>query len=389
MKRIIAGILISSFMMGLLAGCTFNNQVQAEELTKEDRKQVQLEQERLEAEKAEIAEKAKEEARKASDLTMTSIQSQDAGISYQTVEGLSMEPGSYIAVVVMNTRNGYWSRVKKGMDEAVKALNASLGYKGDDRIRITYEGPADDTDIESQINIVDAVLSENPDVLCLAAIDMNSCQAQLETAAENGIPVIVLDSGIQSDLAQSVISTDNYQAGVEAAKRMGDALQESGTVGIMTHNSSTASSQERERGFREEMANHHPGITLLETDYESEETSVADIVKRTIEEHPELNGYFCTSGSVSEKVIDALKSSPDKEISIISFDLGKSQTAGIKDGTLYGSIVQNPFGVGYATIAAAARADMELPNSAYVNTGFQWIDAQTIENKIYENYLYE
>ena len=30
---------------------------------------------------------------------------------------------------------------------------------------------------------------------CLSAIDMDSCQAQLEAAEENGIPVIVLDSG--------------------------------------------------------------------------------------------------------------------------------------------------------------------------------------------------
>ena len=44
-------------------------------------------------------------------------------------------------------------------------LNEKLGYKGDDKIKLTFEGPSDETDVEDQINIIDAVLGENPDVL--------------------------------------------------------------------------------------------------------------------------------------------------------------------------------------------------------------------------------
>ena len=68
---------------------------------------------------------------------------------------------------------------------------------------------------------MDAVLSENPQVLCLAAIDMGSCEAQLETAEENGIPVIILDSGVMTDeLVYTVCKTDNREAGAEAARRL-------------------------------------------------------------------------------------------------------------------------------------------------------------------------
>ena len=46
------------------------------------------------------------------------------------------------------------------------------------------------TDVEKQIDLIDTVLSENPSILCIAAIDRQSCEAQLEMAAENDIPVV-------------------------------------------------------------------------------------------------------------------------------------------------------------------------------------------------------
>ena len=50
------------------------------------------------------------------------------------------------------------------------------------QITMTFEGPDDEEDVESQINTLDAVIAENPSVVCLSAGDMDSCQAQLEAA---------------------------------------------------------------------------------------------------------------------------------------------------------------------------------------------------------------
>ena len=66
----------------------------------------------------------------------------------------------------------------------------------DDQITMTFEGPDNEEDVETQINTMDAVIAENPDVLCISASDMDSCEAQLEAAKENGIPVIAFDSNV-------------------------------------------------------------------------------------------------------------------------------------------------------------------------------------------------
>lgn len=90
----------------------------------------------------------------------------------------------------------FWDKVKEGMEAAVKDVNEAYGFKKDKQITMTFEGPDNEEDVESQINTLDAVIAENPSVVCLSAGDMDSCQAQLEAAKENGIPVIAFDSNV-------------------------------------------------------------------------------------------------------------------------------------------------------------------------------------------------
>ena len=133
---------------------------------------------------------------------------------YTKVDGLIVEKGTRLAFVVKSTETGYWKAVRQGVKQAVDDLNETLGYTEEDKITFTFEGPKTETDVDAQINALDAVVSENPSVLCLAAVDMGSCVAQLEAVQENGIPVIILDSGVDSEeLVYSVCATDNYAAG--------------------------------------------------------------------------------------------------------------------------------------------------------------------------------
>ena len=104
-------------------------------------------------------------------------------------DNLSIEEGARIAVVSKCKKGEFWDKVKEGMEAAVKDVNEAYGFKKDKQITMTFEGPDNEEDVESQINTLDAVIAENPSVVCLSAGDMDSCQAQLEAAKENGIPV--------------------------------------------------------------------------------------------------------------------------------------------------------------------------------------------------------
>lgn len=322
------------------------------------------------------------------DLTMQKLRENGSSIDYTSLEEINLEVGSHIAVVVKSTKNGFWTSVKRGMDAAVADLNEKLGYKGDDKIKLTFEGPSDETDVEDQINIIDAVLGENPDVLCLSAIDMDSCQAQLEAAEENGIPVIVLDSGVKTGNVNATCVVDNYQAGVQAAVKLADTIGGSGKIAVMAHVESAQNCQEREQGFTETIAEKYPDIEIVNISHQNEETSVSEMAESVLKLFPDVKGYFCTNENVAGDVLDAISAS-GKEVAVVGIDAGKKQKDAIKSGKEVGVLVQNAYGMGYATVVAAARAALGMENDESINPGMEWIDSENISDERYANYLYD
>lgn len=178
--------------------------------------------------------------------------------------------------------------------------------------------------MESQINTIDAVLAENPTVLCLSAIDMESCGAQLEEAMGNEIPVVILDSGVESELVNTVCATDNYAAGAEAAKKMAEAIGNKGQVAIMAHAETSKSSQDREKGFTEEIAKNYPEIEIVNISHENEENSMSEMAEAVLVLYPEVKGYYCTNEYAANDVLDVVAAS-GKEITVLGFDAGKSR----------------------------------------------------------------
>lgn len=323
------------------------------------------------------------------EIEVTLSNSQDLTADYTTMKDLPVEKGTYIAVVAKGLNSSYWDSVKKGSEIAIKELNQELGYTGNDKVRITFEGPSNNSDVDAQINILDAVLADNPSVLCLSAVDMQSCSAQLETAQENGIPVVIIDSGVENNLIAAACATNNYSAGAEAAKKMSEAIDDSGEVAVMAHQETAQSSIDRVKGFTEEIANNHPGIQIVETSYEDEKKSVKEMAIESFKDHPELSGYFGTNEKMAVGVIDAMGEAKNDTVKVIGFDSGEVQQKAIKDGKEYGMISQNPYGMGYASMVTAARLAAHLPVDTYISSGYQWIDQSSISLPENHQYLYK
>ena len=391
MKKVLVGLLCCMLAAGIISGCGSKEKPKSDKTQNHTEKQKEQSNttntEKPEGEK-EPSKEPQEEKNMADDLTMQVLKNHAGTKDYTSLEELNPEPGSHIAVVVKNTKSSFWNSVKKGMDQAVKDFNQKMGYKGEDKIKISFEGPTEETDVESQINIIDAVLSENPSVLCLAAIDMESCQAQLEAAAENDIPVVVLDSGVQSDLVNSVCATDNYTLGTEAAKKLAEVIGGQGQIAVMTHVAASQTSRDRETGFMETITNNYPEIEIVNISHENPETSMTEMAEAVLKLYPDVKGYFGTNEHAANAVLDAVSAS-GREIVVLGIDAGKKQIDAVKKGTEIGTFVQNSYGMGYATIVAAMRADLELENDVFINCGYQWIDGSNIELPEYANYLYE
>ena len=91
--------------------------------------------------------------------------------AYSSVEGLELEPGTYISVIGKEEDSAYWNQIRAGVEQAAEDLNEALGYSGSDQIKVLYNAPADEEDMNEQVNILDEELARYPDVIAIASID--------------------------------------------------------------------------------------------------------------------------------------------------------------------------------------------------------------------------
>ena len=304
---------------------------------------------------------------------------------------IKIHAGSRIAVVSKCVKGEYWKMVKKGMEDAVKEINKAYGYKKDDQITMTFEGPDNEEDVETQINTIDAVIAENPDVLCISASDMDSCEAQLEAAKENGIPVIAFDSNVaEKKLVKAYRGTDNVQVGKMAAYQLGSALGKMGKVAVFSAQKKTKSVQDRVEGFMNNIGKYGD-IEVVETIYSDQVDDMEASMKEVLEKYPTLDGVFCTNADITEMYLNLEKSDEHDAPALVGVDATTKQQEAIRNGEEIGCVSQQPYAMGYQTIWAAVettapKKSVVIDKNVLSNPA--WIDADCLDDPDYSGYLY-
>ena len=303
-------------------------------------------------------------------------------------------PGSRIAVVSKSVNGEYWKSVKAGMEAAVKDINEAHGFSKDEEITMTFEGPSDEQDVATQVNTLDAVIAENPAVLCLAASDMDSCQAQLEAAEENGIPVVSFDSNVvDNDLVTSFIATDNTAVGQIAGEKLAEYLNGKGKVAVFSAQEKTESIQKRIEGFESAMS-EQDGITVVKELYMDQVEDMSAAMTEVLESYPDLAGVFCTNEDTAELYLNLDKPEGMSPV-LVGVDASSGQQEAIKNETEKGCVSQDPYAIGYQTILTAAyatavdeEAGEQVPLDKEILMEPQWIDITNIEDEAHSRYLY-
>ena len=304
---------------------------------------------------------------------------------------VKIEAGSRIAVVSKSVKGEYWKMVKKGMEDAVKAINDAYGFKKDDQITMTFEGPDNEEDVESQINTIDAVIAENPDVLCISASDMDSCQAQLEAAKENEIPVVAFDSNVsEKKLVKAYRGTDNVQVGKMAAYQLGSALGKMGKVAVFSAQQKTKSVQDRVDGFMNNIQKYGD-IEVVEVIYSDQVDDMETAMKEVLDKYPALDGVFCTNADVTELYLGLEKSDAGDAPALVGVDATTKQQEAIRNGEEIGCVSQQPYAMGYQTIwtaveTTAPKKSVTIEKNLLLNPA--WIDSESVDDPDSSAYLY-
>ena len=343
--------------------------------------------------------------------------------AYDNVEGLHLEAGSYISIIGKAEEGQYWNEVKRGVDHAAADINDYLGYEGKDKVKVTYSAPETEDNVDEQVNILDEELARYPIAVGISITDANACEVQFDLAAENDIPVVAYDSGSAYQGLMATVSTDNAAAAREAATKLAKLIGDSGEIILFVNDSKSKTSLDRENAFREEIQNNHPNITIVESyhldqledmqkivadeinagTYQIDEESAEaesdvqiapaditeeDVIDYVLAKHPDIKGCFASNAPTVKKAIAGLERAEADDVMVVGFDADEEEKKALSDGRIEGLIVQNPFGMGYATVVAAARAALDMGNEAFVNTGYTWVTADNLEDESIQKMLY-
>jgi ribose transport system substrate-binding protein len=259
------------------------------------------------------------------------------------LSGCNRSTKKRIAVIPKGRAHIFWQSVHAG------AIAASR----ENGIDIIWNGPTGETDFNGQIQIVEAMINQHVDAICLAPIDRDAMVGVVERAAKQNIPVVIWDSPVNTQNFVAQVATDNYAAGQLAAARVAELLGGKGEVAIVAVQVGAASTMAREQGFEDGIKKNSPGITIVDKRYGNADFAQSlAVAENLLTAHPKLNALFASNESSSVGASQALKSRHSK-VKMVGFDSSPALIDDVKSGVIDALIVQDPFKMGFEAVKAA------------------------------------
>jgi ribose transport system substrate-binding protein len=289
-----------------------------------------------------------------------------------TTAGRAGGEGAYtIAVIPKGLSHQFWTTVKAGAEAAADEMGAT----------VIWNGPEKETEVAKQISIVEDMVSRRVDGIVMAACDADALIDVVERAQNRGIPVVTIDSGVNSDAPVTFVATDNVAGARAAAEKLVELIGGSGDVGLLPFVPGAATSDLREQGFKEGIADH-PEVRLAVTLHSySDVARGMNAVEDMLASHPELKGIFAANEPGAIGAVEAVRAA-DKagQVKLVAFDASENELAALERGDIQALIVQNPFQMGYLGVKAAIDAIEGRPVDKRIDTGVTVVTQENLND---------
>ena len=298
--------------------------------------------------------------------------------------------GYSFQMIVKSFQSTYWQAAIQGVEQAKAELN----------VEVEANGPANESDIADQVQMINDAIEKKPDGIALAACDTKSVIDPLEKALAAGIPVVCFDTGVDEAPEGSVlatVATDNVAAGAVAAENMFPVIEEkvkaatTGAqvrIGEVNQDATALNIQQRGQGFIDKMLELCTGagkkVAVVGNEFyvNATENAAAEAEAEVIIEvgvpaqttpeqcsteaqkimsKDDTIAIFGSNQTTAEGVITAnqklnkLSTDPSKGIIGVGFDAGTPQKEAIMNDQFIGSVTQSPLMMGYEAIVTLTK----------------------------------
>ncbi|MCT8552289.1 ABC transporter substrate-binding protein [Glaesserella parasuis] len=287
-----------------------------------------------------------------------------------------------IAVIVKSANSTFWQNVRKGAETA----GADLGGK----YKVTFQGPESETAIDAQVNMVDNAVNRGVAGIVLAASDPVALVPAVRKAYESGIPVVLIDSGLNSDgkYYQSFLATDNRAAGKLAAEKL-LAKVKGGKVAVMSFTQGAASAIERTGGFIDEVKSKADYKIVGPYYSNSEMVTALNQTEDVLGSNPDIAAIFGANEPTAVGMARAVKQKGFAgKIVAVGFDGNSDLQNFVRDGTLDGIVVQSSYQMGYKGVDTIGKLIKGEKVEKVVDTGVVYVTKENIDSEEAKAVLY-
>jgi ribose transport system substrate-binding protein len=276
---------------------------------------------------------------------------------------------------VTHDASAYWILCNKGADAAAKELG---------NVNLKFVEPGKDT-VAAQKLCVDDLLTQGVKGIAISPSDPAKETAYLNTVAAK-TNLITSDSDAPKSSRLCYIGTDNHAAGIMAGGLIKEALPQGGKIMLFVGSKDAQNAHDRISGIQDALQGSNVRISGISTDDSSHERADQNAAA-AIAAHPDLAGMVGIWSYNGPAIYKAVKGAGKQgKIKIIAFDQEAVTMTGIKDGTIYGAVVQQPYQFGYQSIKMLdqlAKGD----NSGIPSSKLIIIPTQAIKKDNVDTYL--
>jgi len=282
--------------------------------------------------------------------------------------------------VPKGTTHEFWKSIHAGAVKAERELVARGIVT-----QVVWQGPLKEDDRDAQIQVVENFVTRRVSGIVLAPLDARALVRPVDSAIAAGIPVVIIDSGLERQTA-SFVATDNYEGGAMAARHLAELLGGTGKVILLRYAVGSASTEQREKGFLDELAKNYSGLELISgTEYAGATRDTAYRTSQALLNRygDQVNGIFAVNESATIGMTLALRESGKAggKVRMIGFDAGTQSIEDLANGDVQALVVQNPLRMGYEGVMTAVSAIRGETVAPRIDTGVVLVTAQNMNSE--------
>ncbi|HAK46201.1 MAG TPA: hypothetical protein DCO79_09835 [Spirochaeta sp.] len=271
----------------------------------------------------------------------------------------------------------FWKVLEQGIFQAAE----------DFEVDIEMTGPSKEGNIDEQIEIINRAIDSKPDVIILAAADYNKLVSPVERAVSLGIPVLTVDSFVNSDAPLSQIGTANFEAGGKLAVYLKEKLPEKSKLGILSYVRESSTAIEREQGLRAGVSGYFEVMPTLYNNDNIETAAQHLIGLQQLDSPPEA--IVALNEVTARGILSGLSAINKPATSIfLTFDSNINIIESIENGQIDGTIVQKPYNMGYQAVKTAVNLLNGETPSKKIDTGSELVTSENLFSPVIQKLIF-